>query len=69
MKKQKQKQPLLVGKISGENHPFVEHYKFVKAQEDENTIAKQTIPSPAQLLIQLRLPEFVGETRKFSSKR
>ena len=56
---------VVVGKISGENHPFVEHYKFVKAQEDENTIAKQTIPSPAQLLIQLRLPEFVGETRKF----
>jgi len=55
----------VVGKISGENHPFVEHFKFVKAQEDENTIAKQTIPSPAQLLIQLRLPEFIGETRKF----
>jgi len=44
---------VVVGKISGENHPFVEHFKFVKAQEDENTIAKQTIPSPAQLLIQL----------------
>ncbi len=56
---------VVVGKISGENHPFVEHFKFVKAQEDENTIAKQTIPSPAQLLIQLRLPEFIGETRKF----
>lgn len=55
---------VVVGKISGENHPFVEHFKFVKAQEDENTIAKQTIPSPAQLLIQLRLPEFIGETRK-----
>ena len=24
------------GKISGENHPFVEHYKFVKQFEDEN---------------------------------
>ena len=56
---------VVVGKISGENHPFVEHYKFVKAQEDENTIAKQTIPSPAQLLIQLRLPEFISETRKY----
>lgn len=56
---------VVVGKISGENHPFVEHYKFVKAQEDENTIAKQTFPSPAQLLIQLRLPEFISETRKY----
>ena len=26
----------LTGKISGENHPFVEHFKFVKNLEDEN---------------------------------
>lgn len=38
----------LVGKISIKNHPFVEHFKFVKSFEDENTIAKQTIPSPGQ---------------------
>lgn len=38
----------LVGKISVKNHPFVEHFKFVKNFEDENTIAKQTIPSPGQ---------------------
>lgn len=38
----------LVGKISVKNHPFVEHFKFVKTFEDENTIAKQTIPSPGQ---------------------
>ncbi len=38
----------MVGKISIKNHPFVEHFKFVKALEDENTIAKQTVPSPAQ---------------------
>ena len=38
----------LVGKISVKNHPFVEHFKFVKSFEDENTIAKQTIPSPGQ---------------------
>ena len=36
------------GKISGENHPFVEHYKFVKQFEDENCIARQTMPAPAQ---------------------
>lgn len=41
------------GKITGENHPFVEHYKFVKQFEDENTVAKQTIPAPAQLLTEL----------------
>lgn len=38
----------LVGKISVKNHPFVEHFKFVKNFEDENTIAKQTIPSLGQ---------------------
>lgn len=38
----------LVGKISVKNHPFVEHFKFLKTFEDENTIAKQTIPSPGQ---------------------
>ena len=35
-------------KISVKEHPFVEHFKFIKALEDENTIAKQTIPSPGQ---------------------
>ena len=40
----------LTGKISVEHHPFVEHFKFVKALEDENTVAKQTIPAPAQFL-------------------
>lgn len=38
----------MVGKISVKNHPFVDHFKFVKALEDENIIAKQTVPSPAQ---------------------
>ncbi|WP_085830021.1 5-methyltetrahydropteroyltriglutamate--homocysteine S-methyltransferase [Collinsella vaginalis] len=41
------------GKISGENHPFVEHFQFVKALEDESTVAKQTIPAPAQTLAEL----------------
>ncbi len=43
----------LVGKISGENHPFVSHFKFVKQLEDENTLARQTMPAPAQLLAEL----------------
>ena len=38
----------MTGRISGENHPFVEHFKFVKQFEDENTVARQTMPSPAQ---------------------
>ncbi|WP_196599679.1 5-methyltetrahydropteroyltriglutamate--homocysteine S-methyltransferase [Pectinatus frisingensis] len=43
----------LTGKIDGKNHPFVEHFKFVKQFEDENTVAKQTLPAPAQLLAEL----------------
>lgn len=47
----------LTGKIylSGE-HPFVAHFRFVKALEDENTVAKQTIPSPAQTFAQFWMP-------------
>lgn len=56
----------LTGKIrlSGE-HPFVEHYRFIKALEDENTVAKQTIPAPAQFLAQLIMPFARDNTRKF----
>lgn len=43
----------VTGKISGENHPFVEHFKFLKQFEDEHTVARQTIPAPAQLLAEL----------------
>ena len=38
----------MISKISVKEHPFIEHFKFIKALEDENTIAKQTIPSPGQ---------------------
>lgn len=47
----------LTGKIRlTKEHPFVEHFRFVKALEDENTVAKQTIPSPAQTLAQFWMP-------------
>ena len=47
----------LTGPISlvGE-HPFVEHFRFVAAQEDENTVAKLTIPAPAQFIEQFIMP-------------
>lgn len=54
----------IVGKLSAKNHPFVEHYKFVKALEDENTIAKQTMPAPAQFLQQMIIPANIESTRK-----
>lgn len=55
----------LTGKISVDSHPFVEHYKFVKALEDENTVAKQTIPAPAQFFQQMIIPANIDATRKF----
>ena len=38
----------VTGQNSCDHHPFVDHFKFVKQFEDENTLAKQTIPSPGQ---------------------
>lgn len=55
----------LSDKITVDNHPFVEHYKFVKALEDENTVAKQTIPAPAQFFQQMIIPANLETTRKF----
>lgn len=60
----------LTGKIryTG-SHPFIEHFKFVQAQEDENTVAKQTIPAPAQFLEQFDMPFAQRITRQFYPNR
>ena len=56
----------LVGKIGiSKEHPFVEHFRFVKQFEDEKTVAKQTIPSPAQFLAQFTMPFNRVETVKY----
>ncbi len=52
----------MVGKISVKDHPFVEHFKFVKALEDENTVAKQTIPSPGQFYAYFTGTELLADT-------
>ena len=44
---------VLTGKISGENHPFIDHFAFVQALEEPGHVAKQTIPAPAQLVLEL----------------
>lgn len=41
------------GPISGEGHPFVEHFRFVKALESDGVIARQTIPAPVQTLAEI----------------
>lgn len=55
----------LTGKVSVGDHPFVEHFKFVKALEDETTVAKQTIPAPAQFLEQMIMPFALENTKKY----
>jgi 5-methyltetrahydropteroyltriglutamate--homocysteine methyltransferase len=56
----------LVSKLSYEgNHPFIRHFKFLKQFEDENHVAKLTIPSPAQFLEQLIMPFARDNTMKY----
>lgn len=58
----------LTGKVSIEGHPFVEHFKFVKQFEDENTVARQTIPAPAQFLFQMITPGNLERTNAIYPK-
>ena len=55
----------LVGKVKAKAHPFVEYFKFLKQFEDENTVAKYTIPAPAQMFQQMIVPLNLERTRKF----
>lgn len=43
----------LTGKIGFSTHPFVGHFKFLKQVAGDDTIARQTIPAPAQFLAEL----------------
>ena len=52
---------VVTGKISGENHPFVEHFKFVKALEEDGQVARQTIPAPAQTYSEVILDRCDGQ--------
>ena len=54
----------LVGKVKAKSHPFVEYFKFLKQFEDENTVAKYTIPAPAQMFQQMIVPMNIRSTRK-----
>lgn len=54
----------LVGKVKAKPHPFVEYFKFLKQFEDENTVAKYTIPAPAQMFQQMIVPMNIQSTRK-----
>ena len=55
----------LTGKVKAKAHPFVEYFKFLKQFEDENTVAKYTIPAPAQMFQQMIVPANFENTRKY----
>ena len=52
---------VVTGPISGENHPFVEHFKFVKALEGKGHVARQTIPAPIQTFSEVTLDRCDGQ--------
>ncbi len=54
----------LTGKVSIKEHPFIEHFKFVKQFEENDFVARQTIPSPAQFLFQMIIPQNIERTKK-----
>ncbi|GAA3600790.1 5-methyltetrahydropteroyltriglutamate--homocysteine S-methyltransferase [Secundilactobacillus similis DSM 23365 = JCM 2765] len=53
----------LTGELSGEDHPFVEHFKFTQKHASDNVLVKQTIPAPAQFLAELQRPENLKATQ------
>ena len=56
----------LTGKVAlTGTHPFVEHFRFMKQFEDENTVVKQTIPAPAQFLAQMWMPFARSNSEKY----
>ena len=55
------------GKISGENHPFVEHFKFVKALEEDGQVARQTMPAPVQTYSEVVLDRCDGQIESLRS--
>lgn len=52
---------VVTGPISGENHPFVEHFKFVQALAGDDHVARQTIPAPIQMFSEVTLDRCDGQ--------
>ena len=58
---------MVVGPISGENHPFVEHFKFVQALAGSDHVARQTIPAPIQTFSEVTLDRCDGQQESLRS--
>lgn len=52
---------VVTGPISGENHPFVREFIFLKQFEEEGVIAKQTLPAPIQTYSEVTLERVAGQ--------
>jgi len=52
----------LTGKISYSHHPFIDDFKFTKQFEDDEHVAKLTVPAPAQLFQQMIVPKNYDNT-------
>ena len=55
----------LTGRISGENHPFIHDFLYVKQFEEDGVEAKLTIPAPAQFLAELFRGDNTRNTREY----
>ena len=58
---------VVTGPISGENHPFVEHFKFVQALAGDDHVARQTIPAPIQTFSEVTLDRCDGQQESLCS--
>ena len=58
---------VVAGPISGENHPFVEHLKFVQALAGDDHVARQTIPAPIQTFSEVTLDRCDGQQESLRS--
>ncbi|MDF7211059.1 5-methyltetrahydropteroyltriglutamate--homocysteine S-methyltransferase [Proteus mirabilis] len=52
----------LTGKISGNSHPFIEHFSFLLKFAEDNIVPRLTIPAPAQFFKELYRPENLDST-------
>lgn len=56
----------LTGKITAaSHHSFVDHFLFTNSLTDKDSVAKQTIPAPAQTFAQFAMPFSLDNTRKY----
>lgn len=58
---------VVTGPISGKNHPFVEHFKFVQALAGDDHVARQTIPAPIQTFSEVTLDRCDGQQESLRS--